>query len=151
MGLHSYAEVAVIFPSLLVPTLPAETQNYLGPALALVGALFGGIGVKYVDKIFSLKEKKTDISFKIQDELRSEIKELKGTIRELDHQLDTVQRSYYKVLIKYNMLRERLRLPSDLEDEELDAKIAKLTSELDNKNVDAKLQVEQKKSDEPSR
>ena len=119
--------------------------------MALVGALFGGIGVKYVDKIFSLKEKKTDISFKIQDELRSEIKELKGTIRELDHQLDTVQRSYYKVLIKYNMLRERLRLPSDLEDEELDAKIAKLTSELDNKNVDAKLQVEQKKSDEPSR
>lgn len=145
--LHSHEEIVrttyyihrfthhVITATLVLPTAMPAANDYVGPILALIGAIFGGMGVKYVDKIFSFREKKTDIASKIQDELRIEIKELKGVIKELDHQLDTVQRAYYKVLIKYNMLRERLNLPSDLEDEELDAKISRMTKEIENAKI----------------
>jgi hypothetical protein len=119
--------------------------DFIAPALAMVGAVFGGVGVKYVDRVFSVKDKRQGLAQELHAELRAENRELKTAVRELERQADVLQGQYYKLMIKYNMVRGAAGLGSDLDDPVLEARIAALAAE-----VNASRMKEKEKPDTPA-
>lgn len=77
--------------------------------LALVGALFGGAGLKIVDHYFGKKRARVDDAARIRDELRLEINSQKEEIAKLEQQKDDWQQKYY------DLRDEVSRLKTDLE------------------------------------
>lgn len=70
----------------------------LTPWFALIGAIFGGVGLKVVESLVSRGAQKRDYDARYRDELREEIQELKKEIQFLSDQLDEWKAKYYALV-----------------------------------------------------
>ncbi len=104
-------------------------SDYVVPALALLGTVFGGAGLKFIDSRYAFREKKTDLTLRLHDELMDEVRNLKTSALAVELRMGLLQKAYYIVLIKYNLLRERQGMPPDLDDKDLELQMQKLTDD----------------------
>lgn len=73
--------------------------------IALMAALFGGAGLKIIEKVLGRNKERVDIATQLRDELRTEIGALKEELRHIDENLDQWKRRYYSLLQHYNDIR----------------------------------------------
>lgn len=91
-------------------------ELFSNPAvLALLGAVFGGVGVKVVEVFFLRSIKKIDIAGQIREELRGDITYYRGEIRRLQDDLDLWKSRYY-VLLEI-IAKHDIDIPDELKDE----------------------------------
>lgn len=83
----------------------------LDPAwIALIGTLFGGIGLKVADHYLSKKRTRVDDASRIRDELRSEIDSQREEIIRLETERDKWRLDYYDLRDKFRELQTDLSL-----------------------------------------
>jgi len=73
--------------------------------IALLSAVFGGIGVKLAEGFLFNKNRKLDEASAIRLELREEVKSMRALIKELSDDLDAWKNKYYNLLDEHNALR----------------------------------------------
>lgn len=69
--------------------------------LALVGTIFGGVGLKVVETILSKKKSKSDTAAEIRNELRTDVAALRKEMKDLEEQLDIWKEKYYDLLNQF--------------------------------------------------
>jgi uncharacterized coiled-coil DUF342 family protein len=84
--------------------------------IALVAAMFGGVGLKVIEKVLSRSAERADVAKDIRDELREELGHLKHEIVELAERLDKWRKQYYDLLSAFNDLTV-VALTAGLEEE----------------------------------
>lgn len=80
--------------------------------IGVLGAIFGGAGLKLVEGYFLKGQKKIDIATEIREELREEIRGYKNEVSALRIEVDNWKRVYFRLLeiiIKHN-----IDIPDDL-------------------------------------
>lgn len=82
-------------------------------AWALIGTLFGGAGLKVVEKWLSKSSDNQNFAKGIRDELRGEIKELRDEIDELRKESDKWRVLYFDVQDEYLQFRTILSTKVD--------------------------------------
>jgi len=83
---------------------------------ALLGAIFGGVGLKILERIFVVKDRQLDDAAAIRQELREEIRTLRKEINEARGEIDKWRNDYYTILQKYNgLVTENEDLKRDME------------------------------------
>ncbi len=72
--------------------------------IALIGTLFGGVGLKVLEHWLGRNAVKIDEATKIRDELRVDILSLREQLREQERLVDEWQEKYYDLRDKYSSL-----------------------------------------------
>lgn len=73
--------------------------------IALIAALFGGGGLKFLEHILSRNKEKTDLATQLRDELRTEVGSLRDEMRAVETDLDKWKNRYYRLLAYVNEMR----------------------------------------------
>lgn len=69
--------------------------------LALLGALLGGSGLKFIEHWLSRSKIKEDAATQIRTELRDEIKGLREELRMVEDELDKWRGKYYELMDEF--------------------------------------------------
>lgn len=69
--------------------------------LALIGTIFGGAGLKIVEKVLNKDKVKSDIATEIRNELRGEVGTLRDELRRVETELDDWKAKYYELLDQF--------------------------------------------------
>lgn len=78
---------------------------HLDPAwIALIGTLFGGIGLKVLEHWLGKSKVKVDEASRLRDELRIEINAQREEIKQLEAEVDKWRKDYYDLRDKYATL-----------------------------------------------
>jgi hypothetical protein len=74
----------------------------INPALlALIGTIFGGVGLKIVEGFLNKSKVKADIAADIRAELRADVAALREEVRSLTDELDKWKAKYYVLLDQF--------------------------------------------------
>lgn len=65
--------------------------------IALIGTIFGGIGLKFAEKWLGRSKERTDDAAQIRDELRIEITSQRAEIKELELEVERWRTEYYNL------------------------------------------------------
>jgi uncharacterized protein involved in exopolysaccharide biosynthesis len=71
------------------------------PIYALAGALFGGSGIKFLEKWLNKEKDEQEIATQIRNELRGDMKELKIEVQRLEQEVETWKQKYYDLLDQF--------------------------------------------------
>jgi hypothetical protein len=96
--------------------MASEFMALLEKSTPLITAVFGGIGVKVLDKILSKRSDVFNESVKIREELRAQIDSLRKELEEWKSEADEWRRKYWEqveVNISQKSLLETLRAEFD--------------------------------------
>ena len=74
---------------------------------SLLGTVFGGVGMKLIDRFFARGEKKVDDAAKLRKELWDELNSLREEVRNMRKELDGWKEKYFLVLADNAVLRQR--------------------------------------------
>jgi hypothetical protein len=74
------------------------------PAVALIAAIFGGVGLKFVEFVIGRSKAKSDIAAEMRAELRSDVVSLKEELDAIEASLEVWKKKYYRVLYGFNEL-----------------------------------------------
>jgi chromosome segregation ATPase len=97
--------------------------------IALIGALGGGVAVKFVEGLFGRGNKKMDDAASIRKEQREEMAELRTIVKDLQKEVADWKDKYYQLLEKHIVLKgEHTDLKADHEQMKLQLKV--LTGEV---------------------
>lgn len=77
--------------------------------LALIGAILGGSGLKFIEHWLSQSKVKDDSASKFRDELRNEVSSLREELRTTEKDLDEWKGKYY------TLVEETMKVRSELE------------------------------------
>lgn len=78
---------------------------HLDPAwIALIGTIFGGVGLKVLEHWLGKSKVKIDEASKLRDELRIEITAQREEIKALESEVDRWRKDYYDLRDKYATL-----------------------------------------------
>lgn len=84
-------------------------MNFSNEALiALIGTLFGGVGLKTVEAILAKNNRKLDDAAQIRKELREETAALKVELKNLRQELDEWKEKYFNTFNENSELKFRL-------------------------------------------
>lgn len=89
--------------------------------IALIGAVFGGAGLKLVEHLVNRSKLRIDAAADIREELREEINSLRKEVRVLSSDLDEWKNKYYLLLERFNRMKIEHQI-SDFPFEEKDRK-----------------------------
>jgi hypothetical protein len=78
--------------------------------IALVGTVFGGVGLKIVEYWLGKNRVRVDDATKIREELRADMAAQKAEIAQLEASLDKWKEQYYALFEKYIKLQTELTL-----------------------------------------
>lgn len=78
--------------------------------IALIGTIFGGVGLKLVEHWLGRSKIKVDDAARIRDELRLEITAQRAEIKQLEADVDKWREEYYNLRDKYVALQTELTL-----------------------------------------
>jgi predicted nuclease with TOPRIM domain len=78
--------------------------------IALIGTVFGGVGLKVVDHYLSKNKVKIDDAARIRDELRIEINSLRDEVAKLEVERDKWKADYYDLRDKIAELQTQVTL-----------------------------------------
>lgn len=76
-----------------------------GLVFALLGTMFGGVGVKAVDRFLGRKKEQHDIASEMRDELREEIAGLKSDVVLLKEEVKEWRGKYYAILEQFILVK----------------------------------------------
>jgi len=74
------------------------------PALALVAAVFGGVGLKVVESVLNRSRVKNDLETQMRAELRGDVLILKEELDKIEAALDVWKKKYFALLMSFNEL-----------------------------------------------
>lgn len=74
------------------------------PALALIAAIFGGVGLKVVESVLNRSKVKNDLETQMRAELRGDVIVLKEELDKIENDLDLWKKKYYALLVSFNEL-----------------------------------------------
>ena len=80
--------------------------------IGLIGAIFGGAGIKLIEAYVLPRAKQVDIATTIRDELRDEIKGYKQEVKDLRSELDEWKTKYFSLL--EIIAKHNINIPDDL-------------------------------------
>lgn len=84
--------------------MPEVSQAWL----ALIGALLGGSGLKFIEHWLSRPRVKDDAASSFRAELREEVKNLRDELRKTEQELDAWRAKYYALMDEFSKAkRER--------------------------------------------
>lgn len=66
--------------------------------LALIGTVFGGVGLKLIEQVLSRSTRRNDIAKDLRTELRTELTQLRADNDRLEKLLDEWRDKYYKLV-----------------------------------------------------
>lgn len=69
--------------------------------LALIGTVFGGVGLKIVESLLNRGKTQTDVAAQIRAELRTDVQALRDEIRKVETELDMWKAKYYALLDQF--------------------------------------------------
>jgi predicted nucleic acid-binding Zn-ribbon protein len=69
--------------------------------LALIGALLGGSGLKFVEYLLNRSKSKEDAATQMRAELRDEIRGLREELRKVEDELDKWRAKYYELMDEF--------------------------------------------------
>lgn len=72
------------------------------PILALLAAVFGGVGLKVIESLLSRSSRRADVAKEIRDELREEATGLRDQLDSIESRLDKWKRQYYDLYVAFN-------------------------------------------------
>lgn len=75
-----------------------------GTFIALMAAIGGGALVKLIEIFFIPKSTREDFAYKLREELRADIKDIKQDKEKLEKESDEWKLKYYELLDKYSIL-----------------------------------------------
>jgi regulator of replication initiation timing len=70
--------------------------------LALIGALLGGSGLKFIEHYLNRPKVKDDAAQAFRNELREEVKNLREELRKTETELDNWRQKYYALLDEFS-------------------------------------------------
>lgn len=73
--------------------------------IALLAALFGGGGLKFIEHMLNRNKERTDLATQLREELRVEVNNLKEEVKDIDGSLESWKKKYYKLLTHYHKMR----------------------------------------------
>lgn len=73
--------------------------------LALIGALLGGSGLKFIEHWLNRSKVKDDTAAQFRNELREEVKNLREELRKTEEDKDKWQKDYYDLKGEYLKLQ----------------------------------------------
>lgn len=76
--------------------------------IAIAAAIFGGAGVKVIEKWLSRSEIKDDSAFKLRTELREELERLRKELEETKDELDDYRTKYYAMMEQFSKTKIEL-------------------------------------------
>lgn len=74
------------------------------PLLALVAAVFGGVGLKIIESVLNRSKVKNDMETQMRAELREDVFGLKEELDKIEAALDVWKKKYYALLLSFNEL-----------------------------------------------
>jgi seryl-tRNA synthetase len=86
------------------------------PFIALVAALFGGVGLKIIESLLNRSNAKNDLQAQMRSELRTDVISLKDELDEIENRLDEWKKKYYRLFFAFNELAV-VALAAGLEEE----------------------------------
>jgi hypothetical protein len=86
------------------------------PFIALVAALFGGVGLKIIESLLNRSNAKNDLQAQMRSELRTDVISLKDELDEIESRLDEWKKKYYRLFFAFNELAV-VALAAGLEEE----------------------------------
>lgn len=86
------------------------------PALALVAAVFGGVGLKVIESVLNRSKVKNDLETQMRSELRGDVIILKEELDKIEAALDVWKKKYYALLVSFNELVILAKSGSEPED-----------------------------------
>lgn len=81
--------------------------QYATPLIALVGTIFGGVGLKITERWLNRAKEKNDTAKQIRDELRTDMATYRQEILNLKAEVDKVEKEVNEWQDKYYELRDR--------------------------------------------
>ena len=69
--------------------------------LALLGTIFGGVGLKVVENLLNKSKTREDIAASLRKELREDVGTMRKELRTLETELDKWKQKYYQLLEQY--------------------------------------------------
>lgn len=72
------------------------------PVIALVAAIFGGVGLRVVESLLGRSKVKNDLETQMRVELRSDVMSLKEELEKIEEALDLWKKKYYDLLVSFN-------------------------------------------------
>ena len=79
--------------------------------IALIGTVFGGAGLKVVEKILSQGQARDDAATQIREELRKESTDLREELRLVEKALDEWKEKYFILLQLYLEIKSGSAIP----------------------------------------
>lgn len=76
--------------------------------LALIGAILGGSGLKFIEHWLSRSKQRDDSASKFRDELRAEVTNLRDDLRQTEKDLDDWKQKYYTLVEESMKVRAEL-------------------------------------------
>jgi predicted nuclease with TOPRIM domain len=76
--------------------------------IAIAAAVFGGAGVKVIEKWLNRSEVKDDSAFKLRTELREELERLRKELEETKEDLDEYRTKYYAMMEQFSKTKIEL-------------------------------------------
>jgi peptidoglycan hydrolase CwlO-like protein len=73
--------------------------------LALLGAIFGGAGLKLIEALLSRNRAKIDAATEFRKELREEVTLLREELSKARKEIDEWRERYYSIMEKYHLLQ----------------------------------------------
>lgn len=73
--------------------------------LALIGALLGGSGLKFIEHYLNRPKVKDDAASAFRNELREEVKNLREELRKTEAELDAWRQKYYALLDEFSQAK----------------------------------------------
>lgn len=107
-----------------VPVPFMELLEFLDKYSALLAALGGGVGVKFIDKVLSRRSEQFQEATQIRGELWTEVAQLRATVDEWRQEADTWRAKYWEQVQENVTVRaelEQLRVEFDALKQRLDS------------------------------
>lgn len=79
--------------------------------IALIGTIFGGVGLKVVEHWLNRAKDKSDAEVERRAELRAELAGLKLELREAEQALDAWREKYFALLDQFIQVKNELKRP----------------------------------------
>lgn len=91
--------------------MPVPVHTGLDPAwIALVGTIFGGVGLKLVERWLGRSKERVDDATQIRDELRIEINSQRDEIKNLEAEVNRWRQEYYNLRDQHVKVQTELQI-----------------------------------------
>ena len=76
--------------------------------IALIGTIFGGVGLKFLESFINRSKAKDDTATQIRKELRDEIRDMRAELNRLESDVDEWKGKYYTLLEQFIKVKAEL-------------------------------------------